>query len=85
MLNTQKLTKVAIAWTSITYAICFVGVALFFPVRPGFMKYVLHMNMGGVQFQNVMTFGTFFSGLIIWNILAILGVWLFAALWNRIK
>ena len=85
MINIQKLTKVAMAWTSIVYAVCFFGVMVFAPIRPGFMMYALHMRSGAYGFQSVLTFGTFVSGLVIWNIIAVLGVWLFAALWNRIK
>jgi hypothetical protein len=85
MINTQKLTKVALAWTSIVYVVCFAGVAVFAPIRPGFMMYALHMRSGAYEFQSVLTLGTFVSGLIIWNIIAVLGVWLFAGLWNRMK
>lgn len=84
MLNTQKLVKVWMAWTSIVYVVCYFGVMLFGGVRPGFMRYAFHMNYFG-EYQNVLTFGTFVSGLVIWNVIAVLAVWLFAALWNRIK
>jgi len=83
MINTMRLLKVASAWISIVYAICFAGVALFPGVRPGFMRYGLHM---GVDFgRNILTLGTFVSGLVIWNVLMFLGAWLFATLWNSIK
>lgn len=85
MINTQKLTKVAAAWISIVYAVCYFGVLLFTPIRPGFMMYALHARVEGVLFQNVFTLGTFVSGLVIWNIIAVLAVWLFAWLWNRTK
>ena len=83
MINIKHLLKVASAWISIVYVICFVGVALFPGIRYGFMRYGLHtsINTG----QNILTFGTFLSGLIIWNIIAILAVWLFAQLFNTIK
>jgi len=47
------------------------------------MRYGLHMgiDMG----QNILTLGTFFSGLVIWNIITLLAVGLFALLYNRIK
>lgn len=85
MINTQKLIKVSMAWTSIVYVVCFFGVMSFGGIRPGFMMYALHMNTGPYTFQNVTSLGTFISGLIIWNIMAVLVVWLFAALWNRIR
>ena len=83
MINTTHLLKVAVAWISIVYVICFAGVALFPGIRPSFMRYGLHMgiDMG----RNILSFGTFLSGLIIWNIVAFLTVWLFGVLYNYIK
>jgi hypothetical protein len=83
MINTKHLLKVSIAWTNIVYVVCFAGVAIFPGIRTGFMMYGLHMsvNMG----RNIATFGTFISGLVLWNVIALLAVWLFAALFNNIK
>lgn len=83
MINLNHSLKVAMAWISIVYVICYAGVALLPGTRPGFMRYGLHMtdNFG----PNVLTAGTFISGLIIWNIVALLAVWLFVALYNSIK
>lgn len=84
MININHLLKVAAVWISIVYAVCFAGVGLFGGIRPGFMQYGLHMR--GIDMgENILTFGTFVSGLVIWNIIALLGVWLFAALWNGMK
>jgi len=82
-MNTKHLLKVASAWISIVYVICFAGVTLLPGVRPGFMQYGLHMsiNVG----QNILTFTTFILGLIIWNVIAFLAVWLFTVLYNNIK
>ncbi len=84
MISTKRLIKVTVTWTSIVYAICFAGVAMFSTIRPGFMMYAFHMR-GGYAYENVLTLATFISGLVIWNLIAILCVWLFVALWNRIK
>ena len=83
MIDTKHLLKVASAWISIVYVVCYAGVALVPGIRPGFTRYGLHMvdNFG----PNIMTMGTFISGLIIWNIVAFLAVGLFAALYNSIK
>ncbi|OGE87869.1 MAG: hypothetical protein A3J07_04130 [Candidatus Doudnabacteria bacterium RIFCSPLOWO2_02_FULL_49_13] len=83
MINLKHLLKVSAAWVSIVYAVCFAGVAMFPLLRPGFMRYGLHMgiDMG----RNILTFGTFISGLIIWNVIALLAVWLFVTLFNSIK
>ncbi|MDO8492402.1 MAG: DUF5676 family membrane protein [bacterium] len=83
MINTNHLLKVSAAWISIVYTVCFLGVAIFAPVRSGFMMYALHMR--APAFENVLTFGTFISGLIIWNVVVLLAVWLFVALFNGIK
>ena len=83
MINTKHLIKVGIAWMSITYVICFVGVAIFPSLRAGFMKYALHAD---VAFgQSYITFSSFIIGLIIWNLVAATGLWLFAVLFNKIK
>ena len=83
MINTKHLLKVSAAWISIVYAVCFIGVGLVPGMRPGFMRYGLHMGID--TGRNILTFGTFISGLIIWNVIAFLAVWLFAALYNSIK
>ncbi|OGZ54750.1 MAG: hypothetical protein A3B25_01685 [Candidatus Ryanbacteria bacterium RIFCSPLOWO2_01_FULL_48_26] len=82
-MNTKHLLKVASAWISVVYVICFAGIVLLPGIRPGFMRYGLHMgiDMG----QNILTLGTFISGLIIWNVIALLAVWLFALLYSKIK
>lgn len=84
MIDAKHLLKVTAAWISVVYVICFLGVALFPGVRPGFMRYGMHvgnLDMG----RDILTLGTFVTGLIIWNVIALLAVWLFAALFNGIK
>lgn len=83
MINIQHVLKVSAAWVSLVYVVCFAGVALLPGIRPGFMRYGLHM---GIDFgQNIMNIGTFISGLVIWNVIAFFGVGLFAYLFNTIK
>lgn len=83
MINTSHLLKVTIVWVSIVNIVCFVGVALFPGIRPAFGYYAFHTttNLG----ENVMTITTFISGLVIWNITALLVVGLFAFLFNKMK
>ena len=83
MINTKHLLKVSVAWINIVYLICFTGVALLTDLRPEFMRYALHtdVNVG----NNILALETFISGLVIWNIIVFLGVWLFAFLFNTIK
>lgn len=83
MINIKHLLKVVSVWVSIVYAICYAGVAIYPASRQLFMRYSLHAD---VAFKSdFFSFGYFISGLIIWNIVAIIGVWLFATLFNKIK
>lgn len=84
MLNSKRLYKVTLAWTSIVYAICFLGVWIFPGIRPGFMMYALHTKMYNAG-ENAISALTFISGLIVWDIIALIAVWLFVTLWNIIK
>lgn len=83
MTNTKHLQKVTAAWISIVYIVCFAGVALFPGIRSAFMLYGLHTttNLG----ENVMTLTTFISGLVLWNVVALVAVGLFVYLFNKIQ
>ena len=83
MIDTKHLLKVATAWIRIVYVVCYAGVSLIPGVRQAFLLYSLHSRMP--IGESVLTLGTFISGLILWNIVALLAVWLFVALWNGIK
>lgn len=83
MMNTKHLLKVTLVWTTIVYVVCFGGVALLPGSRAWFMYYALHMNVS--MGESATTLTTFAAGLVIWNVVASLGVWLFAFLYNRIQ
>lgn len=83
MINTKHLQKVAFVWVSIVWTVCYLGVLLFPDIRSAFALYALHMTTSFGE--NVMTLTTFVSGLVIWNIIALLAVWLFAYLFNKIN
>ena len=83
MIGTKHLLEITAAWVTIVYIICFGGVALIPGVRPWFRYYALHMNIN--MGENVLTLNTFISGLVIWNVVGVLGAWLFAFLHNNIK
>jgi hypothetical protein len=83
MINIKHLLKVMAVLITIVYIVCFGGVALVPGIRPWFMQYALHTNAS--LGENVITFTTFISGLLIWNVIAFLGAWLFAFLHNKIK
>jgi hypothetical protein len=73
-MNTGHLLKVTALWTTIVYIVCFGGVALVLGIRPWFAHHALHMNVS--MGENVVTTSRFFSGLVIWNVVTLLGVWL---------
>lgn len=83
MINTKHLLKVASVWTSIVYVVCYGGVAIYPPIRILMMRYALHADV--TMTSNYFGIGYFIYGLIIWNIITILGAWLFALLFNKIK
>lgn len=83
MLNMKHVLMAGVLWTTIVYAVCFMGVALFPNVRPLFMEYALHtaIDMG----QAIVSFTNFITGLVIWDLLAALGLALFVFVYNSIK
>lgn len=83
MINTKHLLKVASAWVSVIYVVCYLGVAIFPGSRMFMMKYALHAD--ATFKSDYFGFGYFISGLVIWNIVALLGAWFFAYLFNTIK
>ena len=83
MIDIKRLLKVASAWISIVYIICYAGVAIYAPLRPLFIRYALHADVA--MQSGFFGIGYFISGLIIWNVVAVAAVWLFAYLFNRMK
>ena len=83
MINTTRLLKVSVAWTSIAYTVCYLGVWLFPGIRGLFLTTALHAIVPVTS--GPFTLGTFVTGLIVWDVLVAVGVWLFVYLWNTIK
>jgi len=81
MIDTRHLLEFVAAWVTNVNAICFGGVALISGGRSWFMHYALHMNVS--MGENIITLATFVSGLVIWNVMGVLGAWLFAFLYNE--
>lgn len=56
---------------------------MFLGIRPDFLLYALHIktSLG----ENAMSIGIFVSGILIWNVVTLIGVWLFAYTFNTIK
>lgn len=80
----SPLFKVVHAWISIVWVVCFAGVALVPGMRAWFMEYALHVR-GLSLGEDVISVTTFVSGLIIWNVLAFAGVWLWQYLVKYFK
>lgn len=83
MINTTKVIKVSMLWISITYVICYIGVALIPEIRQQFMLYALHTSVD--TGENILSITNFITGLILWNLITGFGIWLFAVLFNKIK
>lgn len=83
MINSARLVKVSMVWMSITYLICYMGVALMPGIRQQFMLYALHTNIE--VGKNALSLTNFITGLVAWNLITGAGVWLFGMLYNQIK
>lgn len=83
MINTKHLLKVASIWISAVYVVCYLGVALFPASRQLYMRYALHADVA--LRSDYFGFGYFISGLVIWNVVALLNAGFFAYLFNTIK
>lgn len=83
-MNTTRAVKIGLAWINITYILCYV-IAGLLPAgaRPSILPYVLHLSVGPVE--NIFTLGNFVIGLIIWNLIVGVGIWLVGFLANSIK
>lgn len=82
MTNTTTLLKVTAVWITVVYLVCFLGVLAFPTLREWFLLYGLHVQPSPVE--SVMTVGTFVSGLIVWNVVAALAVYLFSLVWKKV-
>lgn len=83
MINTKQITKAFCLWVSVIFIVCFLGVAIYPPIRQLFMRFALHTEIAATS--DYISLGYLISGLIIWNIVTFLAVWLFAAIYNTIK
>ena len=83
MNNVKHLLTVTAVWTSIVYAACYLAVWLFPGVRGIFLTTALHAQVPLTS--GPFTIGTFVAGLVVWNLVTLLGVWLFTYLYNTIR
>jgi hypothetical protein len=82
MKDTTTLLKVSAVWVTAVYLICFVAVWLFPSLRDWFLLYGLHTQPSPAQ--SLTTWTTFFSGIIVWNVVAAAAVYLFALVWKKL-
>ncbi len=83
MLNGAKITKVSVIWATIIYLGC-VLIAWLLPSLYiwGASKLV---HFGAVVGQPSLSFTNVILGLILWDILVAILVWLFALIYNKFK
>ena len=82
-MNTTRAIKIGLAWINITYVLCYMILGLIPVSRPSMLPYILHMNVGPVE--NIFTLGNFFGGLVLWNVIVGVGIWLVGFLARYIK
>ncbi len=82
-MKTNHLMKISAAWVSIAYVVCYVLFYFIPALRGTFIYYAVHMDIGTAP--SVFTLGNFVGGLVFWNVLVVLSIWLWAFLAKRIK
>lgn len=83
MLNGMKISKVAVVWATILYAVCVLVVGLLPSVYGLFSSYIVHF--GTTVSKPEITFVSVLIGLILWNIVVFISVWLFVWLYNKMN
>lgn len=82
-MNTKQSVKTWVVWINIAYVICYLLVLLFPGLRISFIQALIHTEITGMT--DSMSLGNFLMGLVLWNIVTLLGVLLFAFLFNKFK
>jgi hypothetical protein len=78
----MRTLKIATAWTSIAWTVCYLALGLIPGLGRTAMPYLLHMNL---PMENIFTIGNFIGGFIIWNVVVGAGVALAGFLSNTIR
>lgn len=84
MLNVSKVVTVAVQWTTVVTIVCALFVWLF-PGLTAQLTPILFHAVSGTAEVPMLTVGSVLLYIIFWDILAALGAWLLATLWNRTK
>ncbi len=81
-MNEKRLFKVSLAWLNIVYVTCVLGFVLF----PGVAAYLTTVAFHSLAADiRPISASNFVAGLIFWNVLFVLGYWLFVKLDRLIK
>lgn len=83
MLNGTKIAKVMVIWGTILYVVCVFFAGILPSVYGWFVSYVVHF--GAMPTKPAITFVSAIIGLILWDIVVYLAVWLFVLLYNKMK
>lgn len=83
MLNSAKIAKVTVVWMTILYIICTLIAAILPGIYAKFAGLLVHF--GAVSQKPNITFLSAIVGLIVWDIVVYIAVWLFVAIYNRTK
>lgn len=84
MLNVPRTISVAVQWTTVVAIACALFVWLF-PSLTAQLTPILFHAMSGTADVPSLTLGSVVLYIVTWDILAALGAWLLATLWNRTK
>jgi hypothetical protein len=82
MTNTTTLLKVTAVWVTAVYLVCFLGIIAFPALRDWFLLYGLHVQPSGVA--SVTTVTTFVSGLVVWNVVAAVAMYMWSFTWRKL-
>ena len=83
MLNGAKIAKVTLLWATIVYLVCVLIAWILPSVYTLGAKNMVHFGM--TVSAPTLTLAGVIQGLIIWNVLAVVMVWLFVWLYNKTK
>jgi hypothetical protein len=78
-----RTLKIGLAYINIAYAFCYLVLGLIPSTRPTLLPYLLHLNVGPVE--NIFTLPNFLGGLILWNVIVGVSIWLVELLARYIK
>ena len=82
MMNVSRVVMVAVKWTTVVTVACAAFVWLL-PDLTGQLTPILFHAMAATAEVRTLTLGSVLFYIVIWDVLAALGAWLFATLWNQ--